>query len=80
MTAHISNNLKDFDAPFLVQHGKDDRVTDPNLSQALYDESKSTDKTIKLYEGMWHAITSGEADKDIDLVINDSISWILERV
>lgn len=79
VTAYISKNLESFDAPFLVQHGKDDRVTDPNLSQALYDESKSHDKTIKLYDGMWHAITSGEADEDIDLVFNDAIAWVLAR-
>lgn len=51
VTSRISNNFGAFDAPFLVQHGKDDRVTDPQLSQALYDESKSNDKTIKLYDG-----------------------------
>jgi acylglycerol lipase len=51
VTAHISSSLKSFDAPFLVQHGKEDRVTDPKLSQALYDESMSHDKTIKLYDG-----------------------------
>lgn len=80
VTAYISKNLESFDAPFLVQHGKDDRVTDPNLSQALYDESRSLDKTIKLYDGMWHSITSGESDEDIDLVFNDTIAWVLARV
>lgn len=80
VTAHISNSLKEFDAPFLVQHGKEDRVTDPMLSQALYDESVSQDKTIKLYDGLWHAITTGEEDEDIDRVFNDSIKWVLDRV
>jgi acylglycerol lipase len=80
VTAHISSSLKSFDAPFLVQHGKEDRVTDPKLSQALYDESMSHDKTIKLYDGLWHAITSGEEDEDIDLVFNDAIQWVLQRV
>jgi acylglycerol lipase len=79
VTSHLSKSLESFDAPFLVQHGKDDRVTDPKLSQALYDESKSQDKTIKLYDGMWHSITSGEADEDIDRVFNDSISWVRLR-
>lgn len=80
VTAHISRSLKSFDAPFLVQHGKEDRVTDPRLSQALYDESVSQDKTIKLYDGLWHAITSGEEDEDIDLVFSDAIKWVLHRV
>ena len=35
ITQQISNNLHAFDAPFLVVHGKEDRVTDPSLSLAL---------------------------------------------
>lgn len=49
----LSTSLKDFKAPFIVQHGLSDVVTDPSLSQALYDESPSKDKTIKLYEGVY---------------------------
>ena len=120
MTRDISSSLSEFDAPFLVQHGKEDKVTDPKLSQALYDESKSKDKTIKLYDGksslsfwldsnkllllgrtearcfcsclaspcfirfvhrtgMWHSLLNGEPAENIDLVIQDTISWILER-
>ena len=75
----ISESLTDFDAPFLVQHGKADRVTDPQLSQALYDECQSHDKTIRLYDGMWHSLTGGETDENVELVLNDSIQWILER-
>mmetsp|Transcript_11966 Transcript_11966/g.34460 ORF Transcript_11966/g.34460 Transcript_11966/m.34460 type:complete len:432 (+) Transcript_11966:127-1422(+) len=78
-TVHISNNLKNFDAPFIVQHGSMDRITDPRLSKALYDESKSKDKTIRLYDGMFHSLLSGEFDDNIDLVCNDAIDWILER-
>ena len=48
----ISSNLQSFNAPFLVQHGLSDKVTDPNLSRALYEESSSKDKEIKLYEGI----------------------------
>jgi acylglycerol lipase len=80
VTSYISNNLADFDAPFLVQHGLADKVTDPMLSKALYDESKSHDKTLKLYEGMWHTITSGEPDDGIDLVFHDAISWVRARI
>ena len=78
-TKTISDSIGEFDSPFLVQHGLADKVTDPQLSQALYDESKSTDKTIKLYDGMWHALTAGEPEENAELVFNDSIEWILER-
>lgn len=78
-TKSISESLHEFNAPFLVQHGKEDRVTDPKLSQMLYDECKSKDKTIKLYDGMWHALTGGEPIENVQIVFNDSIEWILAR-
>jgi alpha-beta hydrolase superfamily lysophospholipase len=79
VTQRISRSLHEFDAPFLVLHGKADIVTDPQLSQALYDESPSKDKSIHLYEGMWHSLTSGEPDENIDRVFQDCIEWILKR-
>ena len=79
VTQRISSSLDTFEAPFLVLHGKDDLVTDPRLSQALYEESPSKDKTIHLYEGMWHSLTSGEPDENIDRVFDDCIQWILQR-
>jgi esterase/lipase len=79
ITQQISKNLHAFNAPFLVVHGKDDVVTDPDLSVALYEESKSKDKSIRLYDGMWHSLTGGEADEDIDMVFSDMIDWILKR-
>ena len=79
MTQVISNDLASFDASFLVVHGKEDRVTDPALSQALYDESPSSDKTIKLYDGMWHGLTCSEPDENIARVFAVASKWILER-
>ena len=79
VTQRISSSLNEFQAPFLVCHGKADVVTDPQLSQALYDESPSKDKTIHLYEGMWHSLTSGEPDENIDRVFKDCTEWILAR-
>jgi len=80
MTKRITSSISDFDAPFLVVHGKDDKVTCPKLSQALYDESKSKDKEIKLYEGMYHAITVGEPDDEIEKLFKDVLKWLKDRV
>lgn len=79
VTIHISKDLKNFDAPFLVQHGTLDRITDPKLSQSLYEEAQSQDKTLRLYDGMFHSLMCGEFDENIDVVLNDSIKWCLER-
>jgi|UPI0005819F66 alpha-beta hydrolase superfamily lysophospholipase len=79
VTQRISNSLGSFSAPFLVLHGQADLVTDPALSQALYEEACSQDKTIRLYEGMWHALTTGETEENTKIVFRDCIEWILAR-
>jgi acylglycerol lipase len=69
--------LKNFDAPFLVLHGLEDKVTDPKLSQALLEESTSVDKNMKnmkLYQDMCHTIMTSESAEDFDLVFNNIIS------
>ena len=78
-TKRISSTIREFDAPFIVLHGLEDYVTDPRMSEMLYNESPSLDKTIKLYEGMYHNLTTGETDENIDMVFGDAISWVSER-
>lgn len=65
--------------PFFVLHGEADTVTDPEISRALYEQASSTDKTIKTYPGMWHGLTSGEPDDNVELVFADMISWLDKR-
>ncbi|RZR86720.1 hypothetical protein BHM03_00013960 [Ensete ventricosum] len=65
--------------PFLIVHGGDDSVTDPSVSQSLYESASSDDRSFKLYPGMWHALTSGEPPENIDLVFSDIIAWLDER-
>ena len=78
-TQEISTQLSSLELPFLVVHGKDDRVTDPQLSQTLYDEARSKDKTCIIYDGMWHGLTSTEPDENMDRVFGDIIQWMLDR-
>jgi len=65
--------------PFLLLHGEADRITDPDISKELYKSAKSFDKEFKLYPGMWHGLTSGEPDENIDLVFTDIIHWLNKR-
>lgn len=57
-------------------HEEDDTVTCPEISQALYEQAGSEDKTMKLYPGMWHGLTAGEPDDNIEIVFNDIIEWL----
>lgn len=65
--------------PFFVLHGEADTVTDPEVSRALYEKASSRDKTIKLYPGMWHGLTSGEPDENVEIVFADIIAWLVKH-
>jgi len=63
-------------APLLILHGAADKVTDPLVSQFLYEKASSKDKTLRIYEGGYHGILEGEPDERIFAVHNDIISWL----
>lgn len=65
--------------PFLVLHGELDTVTDPGVSRALYQNAGSADKKMKLYPGMWHGLTSGEPDDNVETVFKDIVAWLDEH-
>ncbi|XP_019188270.1 PREDICTED: caffeoylshikimate esterase-like [Ipomoea nil] len=76
---NLEESLHEITLPFFVLHGEADTVTDPEISKALYEQASSEDKTIKLYPGMWHGLTSGEPDENIEVVFSDIISWLDKR-
>ncbi|XP_042489351.1 caffeoylshikimate esterase-like [Macadamia integrifolia] len=75
----LEQNLHQVSLPFLIVHGGDDKVTDPSVSKLLYELATSEDKTLKLYPGMCHALTSGEPIQNIDLVFADIVDWLDHR-
>lgn len=50
----IGQKLKEMRTPFLILHGRSDKVTDPVISERLFNEAASKDKQIKLYDGAFH--------------------------
>eukprot|EP00249_Psilotum_nudum_P021126 c27982_g3_i1 orf=348-1421(-) len=78
-STELEKRLDEVTLPFLILHGADDVVTDPAVSKALYESAESFDKTLKMYPGMWHALTSGEPDDNIEIVFRDILSWLSQR-
>ncbi|ONK62921.1 uncharacterized protein A4U43_C07F9500 [Asparagus officinalis] len=76
----LEESLARVKMPFLVLHGEADKVTDPEVSLALYKNAGSSDKKMKLYPGMWHALTSGEPDSNVEAVFSDIIKWLDDRL
>lgn len=77
VSAYLQQNLRRLRVPFLVLHGSSDAVTDPEGSKKLYEEASSTDKTIKLYEGLLHDILF---EPERQTVTHDILEWLNERV
>jgi len=77
---YIQDNMNRVVAPFLTVHGTADGVTCPTSSEMLYEKAASKDKSLKLYDGMYHSLIQGEADENVDLVLKDMREWIDERV
>lgn len=75
----LEQRLDEVTLPFLVLHGEADKVTDPSISKALFNSALSFDKEMKLYPGMWHGLTSGEPDENIQLIFRDIIEWLNNR-
>ena len=50
----IQARARELTLPFLVMHGTGDRLTNPEGSRELYQNASSSDKTLKLYNGLYH--------------------------
>nr|GLL19253.1 caffeoylshikimate esterase-like isoform X1 [Ipomoea trifida] len=75
-TQEIERLLEKVSLPLLILHGKNDVVTDPSVSKALYEKASSHDKKLNLYDEAWHALLEGEPDEMIHRVLGDIISWL----
>lgn len=78
-TKEIELQLEKVSLPLLILHGKEDKVTDPSVSHALYEKASSTDKKLNLYDEAYHALLEGEPDDMILRVFGDIISWLDEH-
>lgn len=54
--AEIEQQMEAFRLPLLIVHGSADRLTNPEGSKQLYARAGSSDKTFKLYNGLYHEV------------------------
>jgi len=69
--------LHELDRPFLAIHGTADRLASPAWSKRLYERAAATDKTLRLYDGLYHE-TFNEPEQDT--VLRDLGTWLAERM
>lgn len=73
----IQSRTSDLALPFLIFHGTADVLTSPYASKRLYETAPSSDKTLYLYDDLYHE-TVNEPERDT--VIGDICDWLAERL
>jgi alpha-beta hydrolase superfamily lysophospholipase len=77
LSKRLYAGLERFDLPALILHGSADRLTDPEGSRALAQRAASADKTLKVYEGLYHEILN---EPEREEVMRDILEWMEARI
>lgn len=64
--------------PLLAMHGSDDKLAGVAGSRMVVDRASSKDKTLKIYDGLYHEIFN-ELPADRAIVLKDLTDWIGTR-
>ncbi len=59
--------------PIMIIQGGADRLIDPSGAQLLYDSVSSEDKTIKIYDGLYHEVFN---EPEHEQVLQDVAQWL----
>lgn len=69
----VRADMETISLPLLLMHGTLDTLADPEGSRELYEQAATTDKTLKLYEGLYHEIFN---EPEQDDVLGDLVEWL----
>jgi acylglycerol lipase len=69
----VSSESEKITLPILILHGGDDKLVDPASAQMLYDKVTSQDKTLKIYDHLYHEIIN---EPERDTVLADMEKWL----
>jgi len=74
---NLQHNAGRLTLPLLIMQGGADEIVDPPGAQMLLDLAGSSDKTLKMYPGMYHEVYN-EIEKD--MVLADLEQWLGKRL
>ena len=63
--------------PFIVVQGSEYNIVGPGGAQMLYDKASSADKTIKIYDGLFHEVFN---EPERARVLKDVETWLATHV
>ncbi len=70
---YITEHASDIRLPVLLLQGGEDRIVDADCAQFFYDLVGSQDKTIRVYDGLYHEVFN---EPEHEQVLEDVRSWI----
>jgi acylglycerol lipase len=62
--------------PLLALHGSEDGLCPPAGSQMVHDGAGSADKTLKIYDGLYHEVFN---EPERETVVDDLVAWLAVR-
>jgi len=74
---HVTAEADKITLPFIVLQGSEDKLVDPGGAQTLYDKASSKDKTIRIYEGLYHEVFN---EPERGRALEDVETWLAARV
>lgn len=75
----VQQNMNALTLPFYLFQGTADEVVDPEGARRLYAHAASGDKTLRLYEGLYHE-TLNERLPDRRTVLDEMTQWLTARL
>jgi alpha-beta hydrolase superfamily lysophospholipase len=76
-SAFLKKEISRITLPLLLLHGTADKATKPEGSKYIMQHVSSIDRELKLYEGHYHDLLN---DLDNEVVLNDIITWLNQRL
>ena len=70
---HCKNHAQKINLPIFIMHGGSDTITKPEGSEYLYNTVSSKDKTLKIYEGLFHEIFN---EPSAPSIYSELVEWL----
>ena len=73
----ITTEIKKIKLPFITLQGSEDALVDPTGAEFLHEQASSTDKTLKIYPGLYHEVFN---EPEREQVLKDVEDWLEARI
>lgn len=73
----LTANVERITLPLFILQGSADRLVDPGDAQLLYEKASSRDKTLRIYEGLYHEVHN---EPEREMMFKDLEAWLKAHV